>query len=316
MVSMPSFLAIFITCASCILQDVFATPMPVPTGRGVGSITFGNGRPTFGNSGGGTTSNTGGISSKPPSRFTNSRGTGTKGKDGFSTTSIKQDTPGAMTKETLPQVLEAFETYLYEGVSEGPKGPYIFLTAGGAFRVLNDLSTTTTDIDIWSPSDTDSHVANDAAKVFSQSTIGKAYGLNYDFFNGALSSGMAYYDGSKLFKAYAEKAVPMWQSYRKWLTLYSLPIEWQIQTKLVRMSNWYRAGLTYDEKYVKDLQHVFSLMWKMSDGGKDKLDISGVEGWLSEYQVPGNKFGYATGLLDAVKAEFVKYVKNGGKYVA
>ncbi|KAK6521633.1 hypothetical protein TWF506_001843 [Arthrobotrys conoides] len=287
--------------------------MPVPTGRGIGTITFGNGRPTFG--GGGSTGTNNGAPSKPPSRFVNTKGTGTKGTDGFSTTGPKEETSLGMTKDTLPKVLEVFETYLYEG-GQQPMGPYTFLTAGGAFRVLNDLSVTTTDIDIWSISDSDSQTANDAGKVFSQTTLGKSYNLNFDFFNGALSSGMAYYDGSKLFKAYAEnpEIPPMWQS-EKWLTLYSLPIEWQIQTKMVRMSMWYKAGLTYDEKYLKDLQHVLSLMWKMSDMGKDKMDISGVEGWLLEYQVPGNKFGYAGGLLEAINAEFAKYVKNGGKYI-
>ncbi|KAK6534777.1 hypothetical protein TWF281_006077 [Arthrobotrys megalospora] len=289
--------------------------MPVPTGKGISGIKFGNGPPKFGGGGGGATPNTGGPSG-PPSRFTNSR-PGTKGPDGFNTGTQKEEKPLGMTKETLPKVLEAFETYLAEGGDEGPMGPYTFLTAGGAFRVLNDLSVTTTDIDIWSITDADTQTANDAGKIFSSSPTGKSYNLNFDFFNGALSSGMAYYDGSKLFKAYAQNPaiLPMWQSSKKWLTLYALPIEWQIQTKMVRMSNWYTAGLVHDEKYVKDMQHVLSLMWKMSDGGKDKVDILGVQGWLSGYQVPGNKFNYAGGLLQAIKAEFGKYVQNGGKYI-
>ncbi|KAF3318057.1 hypothetical protein TWF173_008796 [Orbilia oligospora] len=189
-------------------------------------------------------------------------------------------------------------------------GPYIFLTADGAFRVLNDLSVTTTEINIWSISNLDCQTANNAGKIFSQTTMGRSYNLNFDFFNSALSSNMAYYDGSKLFEAYAKnpEILPMWQSEKKWLTLYSLPIEWQIQTKLVKMSIRYKAGLTYDEKYLKDLQHVLSLMWKMSDMGKDKMDISGVEGWLLEYQVLGNKFGYNKGLLEAIDAEFAQHL--------
>ncbi|KAF3211491.1 hypothetical protein TWF106_010211 [Orbilia oligospora] len=228
--------------------------MPVPTGRGVGSITFENGRPIFGN--GGLTVNNG-FPSKPPSRFIHTK------------------------------VLETFETYLYEG-NQRAMGPYTFFTAGGAFRVLNDLSATTTDINIWSISNLDSQTAGNAGKIFSQTAMGRSYNLNFDFFISALSSDMVYYDE------------------KKWLTLYALPIEWQIQTKMVRVSMWYKAGLTYDEKYLKDLQHVLSLMWKMSDMGKDKMDISGVEGWLLEYQVPGNKFGYTRGLLEAINAQFAK----------
>ncbi|KAF3096105.1 hypothetical protein TWF102_006733 [Orbilia oligospora] len=316
MVTRPTFFYIymFITRASSILQDAFATPMPVPTGRGIGSITFESGRLTFDN--GGSTSTNNGAPSKPPSRYIHTKSTEIKGLDGFGTTGPKEETSLGMTKETLPKVLEAFETYLYEG-SQQAMGPYTFLTAGGAFRVLNDLSVTTTDINIWSISTLDSQTANNAGKIFSQTTMGRSCNLNVDFFNSALSSDMAYYDGLKLFEAYAKtpEILPMWKSEKKWLTLYSLPIEWQIQTKLVRMSIWYKAGLTYDEKYLKDLQHVLSLMWKMSGMGKDKMDISGVEGWLLEYQVPGNKFGYAGRLLEAINAEFAKYLKNGGKYI-
>ncbi|KAF3183262.1 hypothetical protein TWF788_005650 [Orbilia oligospora] len=264
--------------------------MPVPTGRGVGSITFENSRPTFGN--GGLTGVNNGFPSKPPSRFFHTKDTEIKALDMFSTTEPEGGTSLGVTKEILHKVLEAFETYLYEG-NQRAMGPYTF-TAGGAFRVLNNLSATTTDINIWSISNLDSQTAGNAGKIFSQTAMGRSYNLNFDFFISALSSDMN------------PEILPMWQIEKKWLTLYALPIEWQIQTKMVRMSMWYKAGLTYDEKYLKDLQHVLSLMWKMSDMGKDKMDISGVEGWLLEYQVPGNKFGYTRGLLEAINAQFAK----------
>ncbi|KAF3926080.1 hypothetical protein ABW20_dc0109843 [Dactylellina cionopaga] len=107
---------------------------------------------------------------------------------------------------------------------------------------------------------------------------------------------MSYYDGEKLYKDFAQNPAiqPMWQSSNKWLTLYALPIEWQIQTKMVRMSMWYRQGLVYDEKYLRELQHVLGLLWEFADKGRDKLDILNVGSWLPEYLNPAQKFGRVT----------------------
>ncbi|KAK6362108.1 hypothetical protein TWF730_005805 [Orbilia blumenaviensis] len=268
-------------------------------------MTFENGRPTF-------------IEevSPPPSWVATAKGIVTTRVNGFSTSTQKKQEAIGMTKEVLSKVLELFETYLYEGDKEGAIEPYTFLTAGSAFRVLNNISATTTSIDIWSISGLHSHAANETGKILSQSPIGQLYNINFDLFNSTIGADMAYYNSSKLFGAYTRNTAipPVWQGPRKWFTLYALPIEWQIQTEMTRMSSWYKAGMAHDKGYINSQQHVLGLMWELSGMGQERVNISGVNEWLIEYQAPGNKFSYAAGLVDAVKVEFIKYVKNGGKY--
>ncbi|EPS37641.1 hypothetical protein H072_8680 [Dactylellina haptotyla CBS 200.50] len=322
-------LSLTLLLAASSLQGVAASPMPVPTGKGISGIKWGGGPPKF--SGGST--NSGGGGSGPP-KFTNSKGGPIKGADGFGVSAPKEDAPTGMTKETLPQgqsnflavqtfkhislqvprskVLKIFESYL----EDQGLGAYTFLCGGGVYRVLNDLSPTTADIDVWATTDSWITETNDAAKEFSGTEDGKKYKLNFDFFNGALGAGMAYYNGAKLYADFANKnVVPLWQSERQWITLYSLPIEWQIQTKMLRMSPWYREGYVHEEKYLKELKHVLALLWFKTKQGQEDSDVLKVEMWLKDYRLLEKSFDYAGGLIQQINSEFEAYKKNGGKFI-
>ncbi|KAF3935676.1 hypothetical protein ABW19_dt0207122 [Dactylella cylindrospora] len=293
-----------------LISTVSASPMPVPTGgiSNMGGWRSSGGPPKITNSNKDTTGTDTTGSGAPRKGFTNPN----KGKDDKSKGGLSAWTkPSGMTKETLPQVLKAFEKYL----DSQSLGPYTFLTAGGVYRVLNGLSTETSDIDIFSTNPEEVTAAMNAAREFATTTEGKQFGLGHDWFNPGLSAGMNYFDATKIWAAYKEAAglVPLYKSDLSTITLFQLPLEWQIVTKMVRMDMWFRAGLTFEKNYIRELQHVLSLMWVLSDKGRDKVDVLNADKWLPGLR-NAKSFGFSTGFLEALVSAFDKYVEVGGKF--